>query len=164
MGDRRSRRWRSCNSCTMCRCDQSSHSHSVGWPGYQLLILFWGFTPSFYSFMVLECSWKTHLRLKNRTYSMSLTPRATMNTLLLWGILHNETTKNSYISLSENVNLFSELVTGKDDEGEGRISQKGNQRDGYVQISLCSSLFIVIPAHSLQSIKAYKYKYYFVLF
>ena len=119
---------------------------------------------SFYSFMVLECSWKTDLRLKNRTYSMSLTPRATMNTLLLWGILNNETTKNSYISLSENVNLFSELVTGKDDEGEGRISQKGNQRDGYVQISLCSSLFIVIPAHSLQSIKAYKYKYYFVLF
>ena len=56
-------------------------------------------------------------------------------------------------SLFENVNLFSELFTGKDDEGEGRISQKGDQRDDYVQVSLGNSLFIVIPAHSPQSIK-----------
>ena len=64
------------------------------------------------------------------------------------------------ISLFETVNLFSESLIGKDDEGEGRISQKGDQRDGYVQVSLGNSLFIVIPAHSLQSIKAYKSFYY----
>ena len=64
------------------------------------------------------------------------------------------------ISLFETVDLFSESLIGKDDEGEGRISQKGDQRDGYVHVSLGNSLSIVIPAHSLQSIKAYKSFYY----
>ena len=80
----------------------------------------------------------------------------------LWcaGCISQDTYLLYSLQFLENVNLFSELLTGKDDEGEGRVSQKGDQRDGYVQVSLGNSLFIVIPAHSLQSIKAYKSFYY----